>query len=125
VYQVIPDSLRIFKSVRSTNGLNMLSHHLHNRIEAIRGMRLVKPGELETERLIVSHTQLEIFNTKKRARSPYSDMPFSYTQITMPQGYIVVTPQGWVVMPMGFEIAGDLGNDRFANLLPADWKRDE
>lgn len=125
VYQVIPDSLRMFKSVRSVNGLNTLSNHLHNRIEAIRGMRLVRPGELVTERLIVSRTQLEVFNTKKRSRSPYSDMPYSYTQINMPQGYMVVTPQGWVVMPMGFEIAGDLGNDRFANLLPADWKRED
>jgi len=27
-------------------------------------------------------------------------------------------------MPMGFEIAGYLGNDRYSTLLPADWKRD-
>ncbi|MEO6284914.1 MAG: carboxypeptidase-like regulatory domain-containing protein [Dyadobacter sp.] len=125
VYQVIPDSMRMFKSVRSTNGLNMLSNHVHNRIEAVRGMRLVRPGELETERLVVSMTQLEVFNMNKRGRSPYSDMGYAYTQITLPQGYMVVTPQGWVVMPMGFEIAGDLGNDRFSSLLPADWKRDE
>jgi hypothetical protein len=43
----------------------------------------------------------------------------------MPQGYIVITPQGWVVLPMNFEIAGDLGNDRFSTLLPSDWKRDD
>jgi hypothetical protein len=125
VYQVVPDSMRMFKSVRSTNGLNMLSNHVHNRIEAVRGMRLVRPGELETERLVVSMTQLEVFNMNKRGRSPYSDMGYAYTQITLPQGYMVVTPQGWVVMPMGFEIAGDLGNDRFSSLLPADWKRDD
>jgi len=125
VYQVIPDSLRRFNSVRNVNGYNMLSNHLHNRIEAIRGARLVQPGPLVTERLIVSGTQLEVFNVNKRGRSPYNDMGFAYTQITMPQGYIVVTPQGWVVMPMGFEIAGDLGNDRFSSLLPADWKRDD
>ena len=125
VYQVIPDSLRLFKSVSTVNGVNLLSRHLHNRIEAVRGMRLVRAGELPTERLVVSRTQLEVFNTNRKGRSPYSDMPFAYTQITMPQGYIVITPQGWVVMPMGFEIAGDLGNDRFSTLLPADWKRDE
>ncbi|MCE6992339.1 carboxypeptidase-like regulatory domain-containing protein [Dyadobacter sp. CY323] len=125
VYQVIPDSLRMFKSVSTVNGLNLLSRHLHNRIEAVRGMRLVRPGELPTERLVVSMTQLEVFNTNRKGRSPYSDMPFAYTQITMPQGYIVITPQGWVVMPMGFEIAGDLGSDRFSTLLPADWKRDD
>lgn len=125
VYQVIPDSLRIFKSVRSVNGLNTLANHLHNRIEAVRGARLIRPGELSTERLVVSLTQLEVFNINKRGRSPYSDMPYAYTQINFPQGYMVTTPQGWVVMPMGFEIAGDLGNDRFSNLLPADWHRDE
>ncbi|WP_229206705.1 carboxypeptidase-like regulatory domain-containing protein [Dyadobacter crusticola] len=125
VYQVIPDSLRRFNTVRSASGYNTIKNHLNNRIEPVRGMRLVRDGELATERLIVSKTALEVFYTSKRGRSPYSDMPFSYTQISMPQGYIVVTPQGWVVMPMGFEIAGDLGNDRFANLLPADWKRDD
>ncbi|MCF0073256.1 carboxypeptidase-like regulatory domain-containing protein [Dyadobacter sp. CY261] len=125
VYQVIPDSLRIFKSVRSVNGYNSIANHLHNRIEAVRGMRLVRPGELPTERLVVSLTQLEVFNMNRKGRSPYSDMPYAYTQITFPQGYMVTTPQGWVVMPMGFEIAGDLGNDRFSNLLPSDWKRDQ
>ncbi|WP_221390753.1 carboxypeptidase-like regulatory domain-containing protein [Dyadobacter sp. NIV53] len=126
VYQVIPDSLRIFGSVRNNGyGSNLISNHLNNRITQIRGESLIRPGELETERLVVSRTQLEVFYMKRRARSPYSDMPYSYTQITLPQGYIVITPQGWVVMPMGFEIAGDLGNDRFSTLLPADWKRDE
>jgi hypothetical protein len=38
---------------------------------------------------------------------------------------MVITPSGWVSIPMGFEIAGDLGNDRFSSLLPADWKRDD
>jgi hypothetical protein len=125
VFQVIPDSLRIFKSVRSSNGYNTITNHIHNRIEPIRGNRLVRPGELPTERLVVSLTQLEVFNMNRHGRSPYADMPYTYTQITFPQGYMVTTPQGWVVMPMGFEIAGDLGNDRFSNLLPADWKRDE
>jgi hypothetical protein len=125
VYQVIPDSLRMFSSVRTVNGYNSLSNHLNNRIIAVRGDRLIQPGPLETERLVVSRTQLEIFNMNKRGRSPYSDMGYAYTQITMPQGYIVITPQGWVVLPMNFEIAGDLGNDRFSTLLPSDWKRDD
>ena len=125
VYQVIPDSLRMFSSVRSGNGYNSLSNHVGNRIIPIRGLWLIKPGSLETERLVVSKTQLEVFNMNKRGRSPYSDMGYAYTQITMPQGYMVITPQGWVVMPMNFEIAGDLGNDRFSTLLPSDWKRDD
>jgi hypothetical protein len=124
VYQVIPDSLRRF-GVRAGYGNNLLSNHLHTRIEAVRGMRLIRPGELETERLLVSGTPLEVFYTNKKSRSPYADMPHPFTQITFPNGYIVITPQGWVVMPMGFEIAGDLGKDRFSSLLPADWKRDD
>jgi hypothetical protein len=124
IYQVIPESMRIFNSVRPINGNNLITNHLNSRIVPVRGVRLIQPGELETERLLVSQTQLEVFYTKKRARSPYGDMPYPYTQITFPNGYIVITPQGWVVMPMGFEIAGDLGKDRFSSLLPADWKKD-
>lgn len=125
VYQEIPDSLRMFKSVRATNGYNTISNHLSNRIIPVRGERLIRPGALPTERMLVSKTQIEVFNLNRKARSPYADMPYAYTQITFPQGYIVITPQGWVVMPMNFEIAGDLGNDRFSSLLPSDWRRDD
>ncbi|WP_229213717.1 carboxypeptidase-like regulatory domain-containing protein [Dyadobacter psychrotolerans] len=125
VYQTIPESMRIFNTVRPVNGVNLLSNHLNNRIVPVRGVKLIQPGELETERLLVSQTVLEVFYTKRKGRSPYADMPYPHTQLTFPNGYIVITPQGWVVMPMGFEIAGDLGKDRFASLLPADWKRDE
>jgi hypothetical protein len=124
VFQEIPESQRMFTTVRPINGQNPVRNHLHNRIEEVRGTQLVRPGELETERLVVSPTKLEVVNLNKRGRSPYTDLPYAYTLITMPQGYIVISPQGWVVMPMGFEIAGDLGSDRFANLLPSDWKRD-
>lgn len=124
VFQEMPDSLRRFNTIRPVNGLNPIKNHLHVRIDEVRGAQLIRPGELETERLVVSGTKLEVFNLNKRARSPYTDMGYAYTLITLPQGYIVISPQGWVIMPMGFEIAGDLGNDRFANLLPSDWQRD-
>jgi hypothetical protein len=124
VFQEIPESLRMFTTVRSVNGMNPIRNHIHNRIEEVRGTQLIKPGQLDTERLVVSETKLEVFNLNKRTRSPYTDMPYAFTVITMPQKHIVISPQGWVVMPMGFEIAGDLGNDRFANLLPSDWQRD-
>lgn len=125
VFQEIPDSLRMFRSVRSMNGYNYITNNVHNRIEQVRGDRLIRDGELSTERLVVSRTMLEVFYTKKHGSSPYADMPYAYTQIKFPQGYSVITPQGWVVMPMGFEIAGFLGNDRYSTLLPADWKRDK
>jgi len=124
VFQEIPDSMRMFRSVRSVNGNNTIANNMHTRVEPIMGNRLIKPGELMTERLVVSKMMLEVFYIKKRGSSPYSDMPYAYTQIKFPQGYCVITPQGWVVMPMGFEIAGYLGNDRYSTLLPADWKRD-
>lgn len=123
VFQEIPESQRRFSTVRSQNGMNPIRNHIHNRIEEVRGSQLIAPGELETERRVVSETKLEVFNTNKRGRSVYTDMSHPHTMITMPKGYIVISPEGWVVMPMGFEIAGDLGNDRFANLLPSDWKR--
>lgn len=125
VFQEIPDSLRMFRSVRSMNGYNYITNNVHNRIEQVRGDRLIRDGELSTERLVVSRTMLEVFYTKKHGSSPYADMPYAYTQIKFPQGYAVITPQGWVVMPMGIEIAGFLGNDRYSTLLPADWKREE
>ena len=123
VYQEIPDSLR-FSSMRPSNGYNSISNHVNNRITLVRGEKLIRPGELENERLVVSSTKLEVFNMKKKGRSIYPDMPYAYTQITLPRGYMIITPEGWVVMPMSFEIAGDLGNDRFSTLLPADWVRD-
>ena len=124
VFQEIPDSLRMFKRVSTYNGMNVIKNHLHNRIEEIMGATLIRPGELETERLVVSGTKLEIFNLNKRSNSPYSDMSYAYSVISFPQGYAVISPQGWLIVPNGIDIRGDLGNDRFANLLPADWKRD-
>lgn len=124
VFQEIPDSLRMFSSVWPINGLNPIRNHIHNRLEEIKAHDLIQPGELETELLVVSGTKLEIFNTNKRERSPYTDMTYAFTRITLPQGFFVITAQGWVIMPMGFELAGDLGNNRFSNLLPSDWKRD-
>lgn len=122
IYQEIPDSLRI-PSAFAAYGGPLMSNHIR-RTRQVRGRSLIRAGELETERLVVSPTLLEIFNTNKRERSPYNDLPYAYSRITMPQGFIVITPEGWVSMPMGNEIAGALGRDRFANLLPADWKKD-
>ncbi len=124
VFQEIPESLRIFSQVRAVNGQNLIRNHINNRILEVRGSQLIQDGELPTERLVVSQTKLEVFDTRQRGRSPYSDLPQAYTQITLPKGYFVITPAGWVVMPMGFELAGHMGSDRFANLLPADWQAD-
>jgi len=124
VFQEIPDSLRMFSRVSNSNGLNSIKNHLHNRIEETRGAALIQPGELATERLVVSKMPMEVFNLKKRGNSPYSDMSYAYSVISFPQGYAVISPQGWLIMPMGIDIRGDLGSDRFANLLPSDWQRE-
>ena len=121
VFQEIPESQRMFKSVRAVNGSNAIRNHLHDRIEEVRGAQLIEPGELPNERRVVSETKLEVFDLKKRGNSPYSDLKHAYSVISFPQGYAVISPKGWLVMPMGISIAGDLGNDRFANLLPSDW----
>jgi hypothetical protein len=123
VYQTIPDSVRKRYSMGPVYSSGYFRDQVNRSLVAVRGAALIQPGELPTERLVVSGTRLDIFNANRRGRSPYPDMAFAYTQMTMPSGYIVITPQGWVVMPMNFEIAGDLGNDRFSSLLPADWNR--
>lgn len=127
VFQQVPDSLRSLRLL-SGGGANgspySIKNHLYYRIDEVRGAALILPGELATERLVVSATKLEIFNLNKRGNSPYADMSYAYSVLSFPQGYAVISPQGWLIMPMGMDILGDLGNDRFANLLPSDWQRD-
>ena len=125
VFQTIPEFMRKLNPNRPVPGANPIANQINAKIQEVRGISLIKPAELETERYLMSETKLEIFNLNQKSRSPYSDMPYAYTQITLPKGYMVITPQGWVSMPMGFELAGDLGKDRFSSLLPADWNRDE
>ena len=127
VFQQVPDSLRSLRLL-SGGGANgnpySIKNYLYYQIDEIRGVQLIQPGRLETERLVVSATKLEVFDLNKRGNSRYADMPYAYSLISFPQGYAVISPQGWVIEPMGMEVGGDLGNDRFANLLPSDWQRD-
>ena len=127
VFRQVPDSLRA-QRLLSGGGASgdpySIKNYLYYQIDEMRGTQLIQPGRLETERLVVSGTKLEIFNLNKKGNSRYADMPFAYSLISFPQGYAVISPQGWVIEPMGMEVGGDLGNDRFANLLPSDWQRD-
>ena len=124
VFQEIPDSLRVADNDSANYPAHSIERHLHTRIKEVRGADLIQAGELPTERRIVSATKLEVFDLNKRGRSRYSDMPYAQSAIHLPQGYAVITPLGWVVVPMGLEISGDLSSDRFATLLPADWVRE-
>lgn len=127
VFQKVPDSLRSLRLLSgggASGSPYSIKNYLHYRIDEVRGAALIQPGELATERLVVSGTPLEIFNLEKRGNSPYADMSYAYSVISFPQGYAVISPQGWLIMPNGIDIRGDLGNDRFANLLPSDWQRD-
>jgi hypothetical protein len=121
VFQQVPDSLRSVR-IRTLDDLNTLNNNVYYLIEEVRGAQLIRPGELETERVLVSGTSLEVFDLNKPGQSRYTDMPYAYSLIALPQGYAVITPQGWVVAPMGMEVSGYLSNDRFATLLPADWQ---
>jgi hypothetical protein len=84
---------------------------------------LIKPASLPHERLLVSKKPLEIFYTRRRSlSSPYPKIPYAYSLLILPQGRALITDDGWVSQPMGFEIRGDMSSDRLGNLLPSDWK---
>ncbi|WP_247231601.1 carboxypeptidase-like regulatory domain-containing protein [Telluribacter sp. SYSU D00476] len=84
---------------------------------------LFRPGDLPFERVFRSSQPLEIFHSRIYTRNtPYTDMPYAYSILSLPQQQAVVTTDGWVSVPMGMEIRGYLGHDRLARLLPADWK---
>lgn len=95
-----------------------------NKIE-IAPAELVSPGRIANEKHISSHQVLEVFYTKRHEKSPYLDMPYQYSVIKLPQKFIVVTNQGWVVEPRGLMVEGHLSSDRLGTLLPADWKNSD
>jgi hypothetical protein len=84
---------------------------------------LIRPGKGLAERQLISPKPLEIFYTRKSMiGSPYRDLPYAYSVLSMRQGRAVITTDGWLEKPMGLAVSGDMGADRLANLLPADWK---
>jgi hypothetical protein len=92
-----------------------------NRVRVNPG-ELVSKGRVGSERVVASNRFLEVFYTKKRGRSPYSDMPYQYSEIFLPQRFMVVSEQGWIVEPRGVTVEGFLSRDRLGTLLPADWQ---
>ncbi|HEV7350604.1 carboxypeptidase-like regulatory domain-containing protein [Telluribacter sp.] len=93
------------------------------RVTSIIPDSLFQAGDLPFERVFRTIQPLEIFHSRIYTRnSPYTDMPYAYSILTLPQGKAIVTTDGWVSVPMGMEIRGYLGQDRLARLLPADWK---
>jgi len=109
-----------------TGGANQPIYQFESQRGAKRLVRdsLFRPGQLAHERLMVSRKPLEVFYTRAYARSPYSDMPYAYSVMTLPQGYAVVTVDGWIAQPNGMEVRGHLSRDRLSILLPADWQPD-
>lgn len=88
----------------------------------MRGVQLIAPGDIPSERRLVSETMLQVFYLRKRGVSPYVNMPYAYSEVRLPAGFMVITTNGWVVIPMQNTIGGYLGNDRLSSLLPADWE---
>ncbi|GAA4419075.1 hypothetical protein GCM10023187_53060 [Nibrella viscosa] len=103
------------------SGLPVIStafHRLHKKADT-----LFRPGELSFERRFVTDKVLEIFYIHRPATNPANPaMPFARSLLTLPKGEALVTLDGWITKPQGMLLHGDLGNDRLANLLPADWQ---
>lgn len=92
------------------------------RSKPVKSDTLFKPGELSFERIMTTNKPLEIFYAHRFSKtSPYRDMPYAYSLMMLPKGTCQVNVDGTITQAQGMEIRGYLGNDRLANMLPADW----
>ena len=99
-----------------------LHAQIYRRLQPLTLSTLIQPGPLPTERTIMAATPIEILYTKINSKaSPYTDAPFAFTQLDLPQGKMIFTETGWVSQPLGMQLTGYLGQDRLSTLLPADW----
>lgn len=99
-----------------------LHAQIYRRLQPLTLSTLIQPGPLPSERTMVAATPMEVLYTKINSKaSPYTDAPFAFTQLDLPQGKMVFTETGWVSQPLGMQLTGYLGQDRLSTLLPADW----
>lgn len=86
---------------------------------------LFKAGELPFEHQFFLSKPLEIFYRRVQSRtSPYRSMPYAYSVLTLPRGWMLITTDGRVPRPEGMVMRGYLGDDRLSSLLPDDWRPD-
>ncbi len=108
--------------VPSMASAQVLLNDNHFRSKPVKTDTLFKPGELAFERIMTTTKPLEIFYAHRYSKtSPYRDMPYAYSLMMLPKGTCQVNVDGTITQAQGMEIRGYLGNDRLANMLPADW----
>ncbi|GAB2552862.1 carboxypeptidase-like regulatory domain-containing protein [Spirosoma aerophilum] len=95
----------------------------YKRLIPVKVSTLILPGQLPTERQLVSPMKLIVFYTNAVSGfSPYPDARFAYTEMKLPKGHLQMTVDGAITMPEGMEAKGSMGNDRLSTMLPADWR---
>ncbi|QJW88366.1 TonB-dependent receptor plug domain-containing protein [Spirosoma taeanense] len=83
---------------------------------------LFRPGELPSERRLISDQPLEVYyNQVYAANSPYRDSPYAYSLLLLPKGRLELTVNGGITQSNGLDVRGYLGSERLATLLPGDW----
>lgn len=83
--------------------------------------------DYNTEQFTVySDKPLMIFTMNKNATvRVFSDFPYMYSIINLPNSYFNFTANGWLSKPNGITIRGFWGDEGFANMLPEDYFIDE
>jgi len=83
--------------------------------------------DYNTEQFTVySDKPLMIFTMNKSATvRVFSDFPYMYSIINLPNSYFNFTANGWLSKPNGLTIRGFWGDEGFANMLPEDYFIDE
>lgn len=75
---------------------------------------------------LYSDKPLMIFTMNKNAPvRVFSDFPYVYSIINLPNSYFNFTANGWLSKPNGITIRGFWGDEGFANMLPEDYFIDE
>ncbi len=71
---------------------------------------------------LYSDKPLMIFTMNKNATvRVFSDFPYMYSIINLPNSYFNFTANGWLSKPNGITIRGFWGDEGFANMLPDDY----
>lgn len=87
-----------------------------------RALGLFKATDLPFERRLLSDQPLEVYyNRVYAANSPYRDLPYAYSLLLLPKGFVDITVDGGITQGNGLDVRGYLGTDRLATLLPTDW----
>lgn len=72
--------------------------------------------------ILHSKYPLIVFQRKQfSSTSVFSDYPFRYSQIILPNQYCTFTENGWLIAPNGITIHDAWANEGFADMLPNDY----